>query len=99
HTSLASLAEIVVFLGLGLTIDLGALDGRLVWLDGVLLPLILAFVARPLGCGPLLLAVRLRTGERLFILWGGLKGAVPILLAAFALIQGVNGAERIYGLV
>ena len=32
-------------------------------------------------------------------MWSGLKGAVPILLAAFALLAGVGGADRIYGIV
>jgi cell volume regulation protein A len=32
-------------------------------------------------------------------MWSGLKGAVPILLAAFALLQEVSGSERIYGIV
>jgi cell volume regulation protein A len=32
-------------------------------------------------------------------MWSGLKGAVPILLATFALLEGVDGAERIYGIV
>jgi cell volume regulation protein A len=72
HTSLASLAEIVVFVALGLTVDLGSLDGRLVWVDGLLLAALLAFVARPVIAGPLLLPVRLRAGERLFVMWGGL---------------------------
>jgi potassium/hydrogen antiporter len=99
HTSLASIAEVVVFVALGLTVDLGGLDGRQVWLDGVLLAVLLAFVARPVVVGPLLLPVRLRTGERLFVVWGGLKGAVPILLATFAVIAGVGEADRIYGLV
>jgi cell volume regulation protein A len=99
HTSLASLAEIVVFVALGLTIDLGSLDARKVWLDGILLALLLAFVARPLAAGPLLVPANLRPGERLFVLWGGLKGAVPILLAAFAVIADVDGAPRIYGIV
>jgi cell volume regulation protein A len=99
HTSLASLAEIVVFVALGLTVDLGSLDGRLVWVDGLLLAALLAFVARPVIAGPLLLPVRLRAGERLFVMWGGLKGAVPILLAAFAVIAQVGEADRIYGLV
>jgi cell volume regulation protein A len=99
HTSLASLAEIVVFVALGLTIQLGELDARDVWLDGVLLALILAFVARPLVVGALLAPVRLRRGERLFVLWGGLKGAVPILLATFAVIANADSAERIYALV
>lgn len=99
HTSLASLAEIVVFVGLGLTIDLTGLDAERVWLDGFLLALVLAFFARPLVVGLLLLPARLRWGERLFVMWGGLKGAVPILLAAFAVLEGVGQADRIYGIV
>jgi cell volume regulation protein A len=99
HTSLASLAEIVVFVALGLTVELGGLDSRLIWVDGLLLAALLAFIARPIVAGPLLLPVRLRAGERLFVMWGGLKGAVPILLAAFAVIADVADADRIYGLV
>jgi cell volume regulation protein A len=92
---LASLAEIVVFVALGLTIDLSGLtSGR--WIDGLLLAAFAALVARPLALGALLAPARLRAGERLFVIWGGLKGAVPILLAAFTLGRHVNGAQRIY---
>ena len=55
-------------------------------------------VRRLPGVGPRSEA-RLRRGERLFVMWSGLKGAVPILLAAFALLEHVDGAERIYGIV
>ena len=99
HTSLASLAEIVVFVALGLTVNNVSLGDSSVWLDAILLAALLAFVARPLVVGPLLLPARLRRGERLFVMWSGLKGAVPILLATFALLEGVDGAERIYGIV
>jgi cell volume regulation protein A len=99
HTSLASLAEIVVFVALGLTVDLSALGQDHRWLDGLILALILAFIARPLAVGPLLVPVRLTNGERLFVMWSGLKGAVPILLASFAVLGEVAGAERIYGIV
>jgi cell volume regulation protein A len=99
HTSLASLAEIVVFIALGLTIDLTALGDNHRWLDGLVLAVVLAFVARPLAIGPLLLPVRLTNGERLFIMWSGLKGAVPILLASFAVLAAVQDADRIYGIV
>jgi potassium/hydrogen antiporter len=99
HTSLASLAEIVVFVALGLTVNRVALGDTSVWLDALLLAALLAFVARPLVVAPLLWPTRLRWGERLFVMWSGLKGAVPILLAAFALLEHVNGAERIYGIV
>ena len=54
---------------------------------------------RPLATGPLLLLARLRPGERLFIMLGGLKGAVPILLAALAVIAGVQREDYLYGLV
>jgi potassium/hydrogen antiporter len=99
HTSLASLAEVVVFIALGLTINNVSLGARNVWLDALLLALILVFIARPVVVAPLLLPARLRGGERLFVMWSGLKGAVPILLAAFALLEGVDDAERIYGIV
>jgi cell volume regulation protein A len=99
HTSLASLAEIVVFVGLGLTVDAADLARHHVWLDGLLLALILAFVARPLSLAPLLVPLRLRFGERIFLAWGGLKGATPILLAAFAILAGVGSSRRLYEIV
>jgi potassium/hydrogen antiporter len=97
HTSLASLAEVVVFVGLGLTVH--QVNLAPVWKDALLIALILAFLARPLGIAPFLAPLRLRPGERAFVMWSGLKGAVPILRAAFALIEGVPGSERIYGIV
>ena len=59
----------------------------------------LAIVARPLAVGTLLLPVRLSWGERGFIVWSGLKGAVPILLASLAVIAGTEYAAEIYGIV
>ena len=96
--ALASLAELVVFVALGLTIDISGLSGR-VWLEGVVLALVLALLARPLVVLVTLGPARLSWAERAFITWSGLKGAVPILLAAFALLGGVAGAERVYGVV
>ncbi len=99
HNSLANLAEIVVFVALGLTIDLTGLSAHDLWLDGLLIAIILALLARPLVAGALLLPLHLRGGERLFVMWGGLKGAVPILLAALALVAGVDDASRVYSIV
>jgi potassium/hydrogen antiporter len=92
---LPKLAEIVVFVALGLTIDLTGIAGRY-WAEGLALAAFLALVARPVVVGSLLLPVRLRAGERLFVIWAGLKGAVPILLAAFAVTHHVHEAARIY---
>ena len=99
HTSLASLAEIAVFVALGLTIDVTQIGDEGWWLEGLIVFLALAFVVRPLVVLPLLVPARLRRGERLFIAWGGLKGAVPILLAAFVVLAQVEDADRIYGIV
>ena len=99
HMALASLAEIVVFVALGLTIDVTNLVTSERLLQGLLLAVLLAVVARPLVAGLLLLPTRLRDGEKLFVMWGGLRGAVPILLATFALLAGVDDAELIYDVV
>jgi cell volume regulation protein A len=92
---LAALAEIVVFVALGLTITISAIGAHR-WLEGLTVAAFLALVARPAAAAPLLAPVRLARGERLFVMWGGLKGAVPILLAAFALQQQVPHASRLY---
>jgi potassium/hydrogen antiporter len=97
-TSLASLAEIAVFIALGLTIHLTGLSAH-VWFHGVVLAVVVALVARPLVVGVLLVRTRLRVGERVFVMWGGLKGAVPIFLAAFAILAGVKDSASIYGIV
>jgi potassium/hydrogen antiporter len=99
HGALAQLAEIAVFVGLGLTIKLSSLSWHTVWLDGLLLALVLAFFVRPLVVGPLSLLYRLRAGERVFVVWSGLKGAVPILLGTLALLGNADGAPRIYGVI
>jgi cell volume regulation protein A len=99
HTSLASLAEVVVFVALGLTIDLTDVLSSTRLFEGLALAVILALIARPLAVGPLLLPIRMRPKERLFVIWSGLRGAVPILLAAFALLADVEDARRVYEIV
>jgi potassium/hydrogen antiporter len=92
---ISSVAETVAFITLGLTIHLSAIDGGR-WLEGLALGAFGALLARPVIAGALLAPAHLRHGERLFVIWGGLKGAVPILLATFALRHHVDDATRIY---
>jgi cell volume regulation protein A len=99
HMSLASLAEIVVFTALGLTIDLGELGSGKLWAEAASLAAITMFVARPAVVGPLLYRSGLARGERLFVMWCGLKGAVPILLGTLVLLDEVPDAARIYDIV
>ncbi|MCW2506087.1 MAG: potassium/proton antiporter [Actinomycetia bacterium] len=99
HSSLASLAEIVAFAMLGLTVSVTHLVHGDAWVTGLGLAVLLALVVRPVLVGLLLLPVKLSAGERLFVMWSGLKGAVPILLGTYLLSAGVPGAGRLYEVV
>jgi cell volume regulation protein A len=99
HAALAGLAEIVAFAVLGLTVDLRVLAHPDVWIPGLVLGVALMVLIRPVGVGACLLRARLARNERGFILFAGLKGAVPILLGEFLRAAGVPDAERLYGIV
>jgi cell volume regulation protein A len=99
HAGLASLAEVVAFVVLGLTVDLSSLAQADVWVPGLALALVVALVVRPFLVGPLLLGSGLARNERWFVLLAGLKGAVPILLGLLLLKADVDDPERLYGIV
>jgi potassium/hydrogen antiporter len=103
HSSLASLAEIVAFVVLGLTVSLTQLVTTQAWLIALVLAVLLTVVIRPLLVGPLLVLTRMTWGERTFVLWSGLKGAVPILLGTYVLAAGsaldLEVYEVIFGVV
>jgi cell volume regulation protein A len=99
HSSLASLAEIVAFTLLGLTMRLSQLASASAWAEGLALAALLAFVIRPVLGGLVTLPVRLTRPERIFFLWTGLKGAVPILLGMEILDSGTTGATLAYQVI
>jgi cell volume regulation protein A len=99
HSSLASLAEIVAFVLLGLTMRLSALGSAGAWPAGLAIAALLAFVIRPVLGGLVSLPVRLTGRERVFFLWTGLKGAVPILLGMTIAASGISGAARAYQII
>jgi potassium/hydrogen antiporter len=99
HGSLASLAEIVAFIMLGLTVQLHSVAADSAWSDGLVLAVLLVLVVRPVLVGLVTLPVRLDLGERLFLLWTGLKGAVPVLLGMFIASSGIAGGKRAYDVI
>jgi cell volume regulation protein A len=99
HSALASLGEILAFVVLGLTVDLGELTHSDVWVPGLGLWLVVALVIRPLAVGATLAGSGLPGNERWFIRFAGLKGAVPILLGSFLLEAHVADAQRLYAIV
>ncbi len=97
HQGLAWVAQIAMFLALGLLVfpsDLGD-----VWLEGTGLALILVFVARPLPAIVSTAFVRFTTGERVVLGWAGLRGAVPVVLATFPVIEGVEHSTEFFNIV
>lgn len=94
-----SLGEIIAFTVLGLSIPVSEAFGHGRGWTGIALAALLILVVRPVFVGLLILPVRLRRGERAFVLWAGLKGAVPILLGTYVVAEGVKHADRIYGVI
>lgn len=99
HSALASFGEIVAFVVLGLALDLAVLTRADVLVPGIAGFAVLTLLVRPVLVGLCLLPARLAVRERAFVLFAGLKGAVPILLGGFVLAAQVPDAERLYGIV
>ncbi|HEX3290927.1 MAG TPA: cation:proton antiporter [Gaiella sp.] len=99
NSALSDLGELAVFVALGLTVDLTSIADEGLWWRGLVLAVLLGFVIRPLVAGSLLATIDLSWGERGFVVWSGLKGAVPILLASLAVVGGTEYATEIYGIV
>ncbi|MFO0688407.1 MAG: potassium/proton antiporter [Myxococcota bacterium] len=97
HDALAWLAQILMFALLGLLVT----PSQLAPVAGVGLALAigLAAVARPLAVWPVVALIGLPRGERGFVSWVGLRGAVPIILAAYPVVRGVEGGAELFHLV
>ena len=97
QAGLATLAEIIMFLTLGLLV----FPSHLLPIAGVglLLTLFLTVVARPVSVFIGLALSSLSVREKAFVSWVGLRGAVPIVLATFPLLEGVGRAEQIFDVV
>lgn len=97
HDALAWFSQITMFLILGLLVFPSRLPE--VALAGIALALVATFVARPLAVMLCLLPFRYPRREVVYISYVGLRGAVPIILATYPILQGVPGAERLFDIV
>ena len=86
--SMAWLAQSGMFLILGLLVTPSRLTENLPWALAVAAFLML--LARPIAVWVSLLPFRFTWREETFIAWTGLRGAVPIVLAVFPLLAGVE---------
>ena len=97
HDGLAWLMQITMFLALGLLVFPSELVS-VAW-TGLLLALVLMFVSRPLAVFATLWFSGLPRREVGLVAWVGLRGAVPIILATYPLVMGVQNASLIFNVV
>jgi cell volume regulation protein A len=97
HDGLASVAEIGMFLALGLLVFPSQLGG--VAVKGVLLAVITAFIARPIAALLATWKEGLSGRERILLGWAGLRGAVPVILATFPVIRHVPHSLEFFNIV
>ncbi|BCL74886.1 K(+)/H(+) antiporter NhaP2 [Jeongeupia sp. HS-3] len=91
---LAWLAQAGMFLLLGLLVT----PSRLLPEIGPSLAFaaLLMFIARPIAVALCLIPLKFSRREILFVSWVGLRGAVPIVLATFPIMAGVNGSVALF---
>jgi len=97
--SMAHLAQIGMFIVLGLLVFPKQLIAPAVIFPSIALALILIFVARPVSVWLSLLPFDYDWREKAFISIAGLKGAVPIILATYPLVAGIESANAIFNIV
>jgi cell volume regulation protein A len=93
----AWLMQIIMFITLGLLVY----PSRIVPIvdRGIILSVVLIFIARPIAVFVSLANADLRWRKKMFVAWVGLRGAVPIVFATYPLIAGIQNAGTIFHIV
>lgn len=97
HDSLAWIAQVGMFLLLGLLVNPHELPSIMPM--GLLAAFFLIFVSRPAAVFICLWRSHFSLKEKLFIGWAGLKGAVPIILATYPLMIGFPDSQYLFNLI
>ncbi|MFB4165782.1 potassium/proton antiporter [Alteribacillus sp. JSM 102045] len=95
----AWMAQILMFIILGLLAFPEQLFTMKIVLYGLLMSMILMFVARPLAVFLSTLGMKFTFKEKIFVSWAGLRGAVPIVLATFPVVAELENSQLIFNVV
>ncbi|MFC3041145.1 potassium/proton antiporter [Virgibacillus xinjiangensis] len=93
----AWMMQIVMFILMGMLVFPSQL-AEVFW-EGILLALVLMVIARPVATFVTMAFMKYNTKEKVFISWAGLKGAVPIVLATYPVLAGVENSHLIFNAV
>jgi potassium/hydrogen antiporter len=97
HEGLAFLAQVALFIVLGLLVFPSDLPG--VAVPSLALALVLMLVVRPVAVLASTALNKFSARERALLGWAGLRGAIPIVLATFVLSSDVSEASTIFNAV
>lgn len=97
HDGIAWVSQIAVFLVLGLLFSPSSLET--LWEEALVVTLLLMFVARPVAVYVATLFAHFEFREVALLQWAGMRGAVPIVLATFPLVDGIADSNAIYNIV
>ncbi|REJ10419.1 potassium/proton antiporter [Halobacillus trueperi] len=95
----AWMAQILMFVILGLYVFPSELFTASIMVNGILLSIVLILIARPIAVFLSMIKMNYSTKEKLFISWAGLRGAVPIVLATFPIVEGLQNSQALFNLV
>jgi cell volume regulation protein A len=97
HQGLGWVAQLTMFTTLGLLVFPSELGD--VAIEGTILAFVVLLVARPVAVLLATLPFGFSMRERLVLDWAGLRGAVPVVLATFPVIEGVEGSLELFDIV
>jgi cell volume regulation protein A len=97
HDGLAWISQIAMFMTLGLLVSPSQFGGVIG--ESLLVAVVLMFVARPVAVYLCTIGGGLSVRESTLVGWAGLRGAVPIVLATFPVIAGVDEGGMLFNIV
>lgn len=95
--AISTISNVGIFVILGLLVfprEFGQ-----IWKEGLILFIVLTFLARPISVFVCTFFGKFNYKEKLLISWCGLRGAVPIVLATYPVAAGIEASREIFNIV